>query len=528
MELSRRRWLASFVALVLAACATVEPAPQPLDTPARELRFVVLHTNDVHGQALPRKGTWIDRQNPPPVGGLARLAGYVNQVREEARREGFELLVLDAGDWFQGTPEGGVDDGLEFTRGLALIGYDAMCVGNHELDKGLANLRRILDATRVPAVCANLSPRGSTARVDWVPPWRVVERAGVSIGIVGLLSQETPEITHADAQTLDFVAPAEALARAVRELGPEIDWVLPLTHLGVEDDQALAREVRGLPLIVGGHSHTRLTEGRREGETLIAQAGTKLSVVGRVELVVRVPGSREADQKLRVLESSAKLVDLLAEPEERFRSRGVEELCAALAQHTEESMRVVVGELAEAATRSRDPLVSGSAGNLIADLLRARAGAEVGLMNRGGIRTDLEAGPLTRREIFENMPFDNTLVTIGLRGAELTEMLRRSVEGTAHSGLEVSGLTVEVALDAAQKRVLTGLRVGEAPVDPARAYRVAMNSFMADGGDAYLDKGAGVTRLDSGLLIRDVLEDAFVQQKVIRAATENRYKVVMP
>lgn len=534
-SLLRRSFL--LVAVALAACRSTPPDVDRghVDAPAREaarpahdVHFVVLHVNDVHGQVLTRKATWIDKQKPPEVGGLPRVAAYVNQARAEARASGEEVLVLDAGDWYQGTPEGLVADGLDFVKALVLVGFDAMCVGNHEFDRGLPNVLRLLREANVPAVCANLRTKDGKERVDWVPPYRVVEKGGVRIALVGLLTTITPEITHPDALSIQFADPDHELALVEKELAGKVDWILPVTHLGVETDKHLARSHPDLALIVGGHSHTLLKEGVREGDTLIVQTGTKASVVGRVEVDVHVPASDDADRRVRVVARSARLVDLLDEPNGTNRSAAVEELCARLEERTKARMQEVVGALGAAATRTKDPLASGSAGNVIADAVRARAKADVGLMNRGGIRTDMEAGPVTRREVFEIMPFDNTLVTMELTGAALEDMLRRAVEGTAHSGLEVSGVVLHVSVDADKKRRLDSVDVGGAPLDPARVYTVAMNSFMADGGDAYLEKSSTAKRVDTGLLIRDVLEDAIAAAKELVPPTENRYAVKTP
>ena len=508
--------------------ASVAAAPAARVVPAHDVRFVVLHTNDVHGQVLTRKATWIDKQNPPQVGGLPRAAGYVNQVRDETKKAGEELLVLDAGDWYQGTPEGIVANGLEFVTAFAKLGFDAMCVGNHEFDRGVPNVLRLLTTAGVPAICANLRPKGAAERVDWVPPYRVVEKGGVRIALVGLLTQVTPEITHKDALELDFGEPRAELARVAKELDGKVDWILPVTHLGVDKDKELARAFPELPLIDGGHSHTLLKDGVREGDTTIVQTGTKLSCVGRVELVAHVPASDAKDRRVTFSDVHARVVDLLEEPQDAFRNHDVETRCAALAEHTKATMEEVVGALSIGVTRSKDPLVSGPAGNLLADVMRERAQADVGLMNRGGVRADIDAGPVTRREVFEIMPFDNALVTVQMTGAQLEELVRRSVEGTAHSGIEVSGLVVRVKIDAEKKRSLAGLLVGAAPLDPKHVYKVAMNSFMADGGDAYLDKGAEVARQETGVLIREVLEDALEGVKVLEPKTENRFEVVKP
>ncbi|MBL8862003.1 MAG: bifunctional metallophosphatase/5'-nucleotidase [Planctomycetes bacterium] len=500
--------------------AAADPAPDG------RVHFVVLHSNDVHGQVLPRQATWLGGEQPPLVGGLGRLAARVVREQREAEALGAHVLVVDGGDCYQGTPEGVIDGGLPFLTAKTAVGYDAVCIGNHEFDFGIPNLVSLLAGSRLPAVAANLRERPSGERVAWTPPWRIVERGGVRIALVGLVTPETPDITHPDARALDFEDPAEALTRARRELGAAADWILPVTHLGVAADRALARAHPDLPLVVGGHSHTFLKEGVREGHTLIVQAGAKASVLGRVDLV----WDRAARQ---VVESRARLLDLDQEPEAADRVARVDEICADLARRSAVRMGEVVGQLAaplsrfaDPASGRRDPLASSAAGNLIADVLRAHALADVGVMNRGGIRTDLAAGPVTRRDVFEICPFENNVTVVVLTGAELFELFRRSVEGSAHSGLEVSGAVVEAARDAQGRRVLLGLTVGGAPLERSREYRVALNSFLADGGDAYLERvPPGPRRQDDALLVRDALEQWFRHRSPIVPDPSNRYLV---
>jgi 5'-nucleotidase/UDP-sugar diphosphatase len=510
-----------FLAPFLVLFATPARAGEDKSEATRDaLHLVVLHTNDVHGQVLTRKATWLDKKDPPEIGGLPRVAAFVSRVREEARAEKAAVVVVDAGDWFQGTPEGLVDQGRAFAGALAMVGYDALAVGNHDFDYGVANLVRLLEETKLPAVCANIELREGGARVGWVPPARIVETGGLRIALVGLVTTITPEIVlHHEIESLRFVAPAEALARAQKELPENVDLVLPLSHCGVEEDRVLARARPELPLIVGGHSHTYLKEGVREGSTLIVQTGSKASAVGRVDLWL----DRATKQ---VIESRARVFDLLEEPDPAHRNAALEERCRDLESRGAEAMAVVLGELTAPAHRSKDPLVSGSAGNLLADLLRERMKADVGLMNRGGIRADLEAGPLTRRAVFEIQPFDNSVSVVTMSGAELFSGLRRAVEGAAHSGLEVSGVTLEVARDEAGKRELVAVKLGDKPLDPKANYRVAMNSFMSGGGDAYFDREALEQHEDDPILIRDLLEQVLVEKKKLTPSTENRYVTV--
>ncbi len=496
------------------AAAAQAPAPA-----ADRIHFVVLHTNDVHGQVLPRKATWLKRADPPLVGGQARVAACIQREKRAAEAAGAHVLVLDGGDCYQGTPEGVIDGGLPFLRAMTATGYDAVCVGNHELDFGVPHLTTLLRESKLPSVLANVRERSTNARVAWSPPWRIVERAGLRIALVGLLATETPDITHPDARALVFVDPAAALVEARAEIGARADWILPVTHLGVDDDRLVARAHPDLPLVVGGHSHTFLKEGVREGSTLIVQTGAKASAVGRVDLWF------DARTKT-VVESRARLIDLDEEPAAADRVALVDEICDALARRSAARMDEVVGELAAPLTRSKDQLASSSAGNFMADMLRRYGVADVGVMNRGGIRTDLDAGPITRRHAFELCPFENNVTVLTLTGVEVLDMFAKSVEGTAHSGLEVSGVVVQAALDAGGTRKLLGVLVGGVPVDPTKDYRVALNSFLADGGDAYVAKHPpGPKRKDDPILMRELIEETFVNQRPVVPNGENRYVV---
>src|SRR5262249_42052267 len=153
----------------------------------------------------------------------------------------------------------------------------------------------------------------STARPpSWIEPWKIVDRGGLRVALVGLLTPDTPEITHPDAARFEFEAPSECLARAERELAGRCDVVIPVGHLGVDESAELARARPELALIVSGHSHTRLERGRREGGALIVQAGAHAAALGRVELVYDL-------RERRVTSVEARLIDLAQAPLESDR-----------------------------------------------------------------------------------------------------------------------------------------------------------------------------------------------------------------
>lgn len=515
MILRRRSLLAL---LVLACCAGLAGAPDSTTegrgTPDR-IHLVVLHTNDVHGQVLPRPATWLRDVDPlPDSGGLSRVAAAINRVRAEARPEGFELLVVDAGDWFQGTPEGRVEEGRPLVAALAEIGYDAMAVGNHEFDHGVDVLLGHLEAVEPPALLANVRTKAG----ELLPGTRshiVVERGGLRIALVGMCSVFTPQMTHPSAKDLTWFEPAGVLAELRAELGDSVDLVLPLTHVGVGGDEDLVAEHPDLPLVVGGHSHSLLRKGIVRGETLIVQAGSKASVVGRVDLWI------DRDTK-RVVEKTATLIELYEDPPREFRNRAVDRACKDLVARSAARMDVVVGELAAPLPRGRDRYATSPSGNLVTDAMRAHTGADVAIQNRGGLRADLPAGPVTRRHLFQVLPFDNHVVTVTLTGAELEAILRRSVEGESSRGLEFSGAVVEFDRSAGTPR-LARILVGGAPLDPAASYRLTTNNFTARGGDGYEAlKDAAVREVDPTLL-RDLVERVFADGPVTPPAG-NRYR----
>lgn len=509
----------SVIALVLGAQLFAAP-PSARGASAQEssdradIHLVLLHTNDVHGQALPRRATWIEDREVW-VGGLERLAAYVASVRAEMDEPHEGVLLVDGGDWFQGTPEGRVRDGREFVKLLAALDYDAMALGNHEFDLGLEPLLALLLETEVPSVCANLYDGEN--RVGWVRPFRTVQVCGLDVAFVGLLSPRTPDITHPDARRFVFNDPIAEFARAERDLPDGIELVIPLTHNGLELDRDLAIARPDLPLIVGGHSHTYLRDGVIVGDTRIVQAGDKATVVGRVDLLVD-PVTK------KVTSTRSRLVELDAEPDPELVLPAIKDGVARLAAQTEKEMSVVVGRLAKDPVQP-GPLSSGGLGSWISDALRTFTRADIGVHNRGGIRSQLAAGPITRRHLFEVCPFPNTVVSFELSGAELWQCLNLALDGKETVRLEVSGLEVALSLRDDGKIALESARVNGEPLDRERTYRVATNSFLATGGDLIFRLERNLDALDTGVLVRDLLEQEFAGGGTVRLPEENRFTV---
>jgi len=481
------------------------------------LHLIILHTNDLHGQVLPRPAFRAGVPNPPLAGGLVRIGGYVNQVRREAAATSAELLVLDAGDWSQGTPEGAFHQGRDFLNALALVGYDAMCVGNHEFDHGVDVLEESLSSVALPAVIANVR-RADGTPVPGLPSHRVFNRGGMRIAVIGLISADTPRITHPSAREWQFAEPAAVLSEVRAQLAAEADWVLPLTHLGVNGDRELARSHPDLDLIVGGHSHTLLPTGLVEGSTRIVQAGSKASAIGRVDVWFDVV-------EKRVVKLEARVVNLFREPQAEDQNHELRAECQAMLERGSEALDATIGSLAAPMLRADRRLTSSPAGNLICDAMRSATGAHVAIQNRGGIRADLYAGVVTRRDLFNVLPFSNHLVVLHLSGRELEACVRRAVEGAGRRGPEVSGMSLTLRRDGRNFQ-LAAITIDGRPLDPDGEYELATNSFLATGGDGY-EELVGAERGDQPVtLLREVVGAVFAGGEPVTPPTENRYVFV--
>lgn len=497
-------------------------APQPgaADSPtgleAADQHLIILHTNDIHGQVLPLPATWLrDVQPQPMVGGLERMARYIDQTRREAQEQGSDVLVIDAGDWFQGTPEGQLGQGRPVMEILASMGYDVLCVGNHEFDHGVQTLVDHLAAVPMPALLANVQePSGRL--LPGTEPYRIFERAGSRIAVVGLLTTRTPAITHPSARELVWNDEAETLRYWQRELADECDWVLPVTHMGLEDDVALVQAVPDHPLLIGGHSHSLLREGQLEGQTWIAQAGSKGRGVGRID--VWIDGRTKRPKSIEI-----QVVNLFEDTVAAGQAPEVAALCARAVAETAERMRVVIGSITADMSRGREAWRSSPLGNWVTEVMRTSVGGDVAVQNRGGLRANWKAGPISRRDVFAILPFDNTLVTLTMSGQELFDFFAARV--AAGVTLELSGALLEIEAEENGHR-LVGLEIGGRAVDPSATYRLVTNNYLANGGDGMEELTWIRERQDHLELHRDVIEQELLRGEPIEPDGRSRYRIL--
>ncbi len=485
------------------------------------VRITVLHTNDIHGQILPQKGFWVDPANPPLIGGLLSVATYIHKVREEVSRNGGHLLVLDSGDLYQGTPEGTLTKGDVVVDIMNSIGYDAVALGNHEFDHGIDNARRLAKRANFPFLAANCRETASGRAPPFLQSHLLREIAGIRLAIIGLTTSDMENVVGPGlTRGLEFLPEKEGVLSAAEEFRPtQQDFVLLISHSGIEKEQELAGLFPRIPLILGGHSHTGLPGGWRHPDTGVwyFQTFGKASAINRVDLVFSA-------RSHKLLELSGELVGLNCEdypPDEN-----AQKIFTPYREDIGRIMDVRVGKSTIPLTRNRG-FLSSPVGNWVTDRMRTRTGANIALTNKTGLRTDIPAGEIFRRNLFELSPFGNTLVTMELTGTQIRQGLEYNLSQDKFV-LEVSGMSYTH-----DERRPVGNRLIEAWVDgqplvDSRIYRVVTNDFLASGGDGHIMFTRGRNRTKTGIVLRELEEESLRTNPPDRSIEENRIRSIAP
>ena len=485
MNVLTKRLARIALAAAIFLCGCASPALRPL---------CILHTNDVHGHLMPERVEGWKR----PLGGAAVLAGCVRGIRAHNDAAGVPTLLLDAGDIFLGTPEGNLSKGLAATDVMNAVGYDAMAVGNHEFDLGIDVAAALVRSARFPVLGANVRIPPAAAPPPPLRPYAVVERGGLKVGIIGVITETTPAIVMPGRTgKIVFEKPEEIVRACMAELRAEgVDLVVLLSHCGSEEDRRIAEVVEGIGIVVGGHGHELLKRPipvRRTG-TIIVQAGGMGQYLGRVDCRVDARG-RVARWRYVLI----RLEEGRCPPD------------PAVAAIVKKWGAAVGGKFDTVVAESRSDFAGcdtgeGALGDLIADSVLAATGADMAFMNSFGIRGQILKGDVTLRDIYTVMPFDNTLYTMTLTGEQIRRIVEQGLT-LANGILQVSGLRVEYSPSAPPGARVRSLACGGRGLDPRGSYKVATNSFLAKGGDSYATFLEGRDVKDTGILDRDALAE---------------------
>lgn len=495
-QLSRQIFVAAS-ALVLNGLAIAQ----------KPITITVLHTNDLHAHVEP---TAIKGAN---FGGYARQATLIKEIRKREKN----VLLLNAGDVFQGTLYFNTYQGLADLSVMNTIGYSAMCLGNHEFDKGPATLSEFLKRATFPVLSSNLDATAEPSIAPYVQPSTIITVDGQKVGIVGATTESTPNISS-PGPTLKFNGVLFSVQREVDSLTKQgINKIIVLTHIGFEEDKELASKLKNVDLIVGGHSHTPLgtpaLAGWRPSEasypTLVKNPdGVDVPIVQAWEwgkVLGKIKVSFDAAGKLiRVDEANAIVVDdkIAEDPQ-------ISLLVSAFKMPIDAVGKTMIGSVETAITDRT--LV----GYLVADsYLEATkgAGAVAAFMNPGGVRANIEGGDMTYGQAISVCPFKNTIVICTMTGEQIETVLNQSKGGLIPS----AGSKYTVAGGGVRDIVIAG-----EPLDKAKTYKIAVNNFMAGGGDS-LFVLKDTKQIDTGLIDIDAFVEFIKKASPIKVSGEVR------
>ncbi len=500
----------------------------PTDDGSVEL--TLLHTNDVHAHYAP-----FEPFGEPVQGGAARLATVITAIRERDD----DVLLLDAGDQFQGTlyfTVGGADVVADVMNAL---GYDAMCVGNHEFDAGPSELARLIDAANFPVLSANIDASADPDLGGDLLPYAISVLDGQPVAVIGLTTEHTAVSSSPgpNVEFLDVRSAAQQTVNEIQTLG--INKIIALTHLGYEEDLALAASVDGIDVIVGGHSHTTLSDyptrilSASAEPVLVVTVGDWGRYLGELQVTFTAEGLiEEYEGRMIPIDASIPehpaVLDILAGYED-----DIDALMSMMVGVTNVNLN---GERED--VRGRET----NLGNLICDAMLWKTASfetTIAIQNGGGIRASAPKGAITMGQVLEILPYGNQITVLSLTGEQLRAALENGVSQVEDGGgcfPQVSGLRFSFDPDADMgSRVLSidawdDVTSSYLPIDPDATYVLATNNFLAAGGDDYAVFAEAMTLYggyETGWLLSDALAEYLDAHAPVAPEIEGRI-VVQP
>ena len=452
-----------------------------LALPAGAEQITVLGVNDMHAA----------------LDNMPKLATLVKQERAKDP----QALLLAAGDNRTGNPFSDMNprSGWPMVAIMNRIGFNLSALGNHSFDTGIDDMRDLIDSAEFRVVCANAEAEDKDRIL--IQPYRIFERKGVTIGVLGLLQigeNGRPDTLAENVKGFTFRDPFK-VAQEYKWLRERCDVLILLTHLGFEDDVELAKQCPWVDAIVGGHTHTKVDGAYMEGNVMITQAALKATYLTRITMDV---------EDGKVVSKEAKLLPT-----------GTCEPDAEIAKLVQDFMNdpALNEQIAE---NARDITAKEELGCLFTDAVREVAGVDISIVNIGGIRIDfLPAGPIRLCDVFRIDPFGNDTVVFKLSAQELQDFILACALLDHHGAPTASGITYSANLHKGNKMEITDIKLEDgSPLDPNKTYTVAVASFAAAANFPHKDPGRALNMPGRDCLIKYLRKHGKVDYAKVRRA----------
>lgn len=468
----------------------------------------IVHVNDTHGR--------IEENEKNGELGFAKLKTYFDN-----RNSNNNALLLNAGDVVHGTTFATISRGESVIDVMNQMGFDAMTAGNHDFNYGYQRLVELNNRANFPIFAANVTNQDGNNIID---SNSIIDVDGVKVGIFGLATEETKtKSSPANTEGLTFANSIETAQNEVNNLrnqGAQI--IICLSHLGEDKESKetstlIAENVEGIDLIIDGHSHTELQNGRYVGNTLIAQAKAHGYFIGDVTLLLDKDNKIVA--KSASLKPYARMKHLYANKETLAQIEAVSnEYKKVLDQNVGQTSVDLEG--ARNMVRTRET----NLGNYITDAMIKATSADVAITNGGGIRDSISAGNITKGDVLTVFPFTNFAVTLEVPGSVIKEALEHGLTDAPNSAgkfPQIGGMMVKYDSTRPAGDRVTEITIAGEAIDPNKTYTLVTNDFMSIGGDGY-EMFKAYQRTGEYELISEIFENAIRNDGEINPQIDNR------
>ncbi|EOI1368276.1 bifunctional UDP-sugar hydrolase/5'-nucleotidase UshA [Serratia marcescens] len=506
--------------------------------------ITILHTNDHHGHF------W---QNDHGEYGLGAQKTLVDGIRQEVAAQGGSLLLLSGGDINTGVPESDLQDAEPDFRGMNLVGYDAMAIGNHEFDNPLSVLRQQEKWATFPLLSANIYQKSTGQRL--FKPYALFDKQGIKIAVIGLTTDDTAKMGNPEYFTdIEFRVPAPEAKRVVEQLRKDEkpDVIIAATHMGHYDngehgsnapgDVEMARSLPAgyLDMIVGGHSQdpvcmagdnrkqvdyvpgTPCSPDRQNG-TWIVQAHEWGKYVGRADFEFRNGELKLVHYQLIPVNLKKKVEKADGTSERVYYTQQIAEdptmmkLLTPFQKKGKEQLSVKIGSVNGKleGDRSKVRFVQTNLARVMLAAQRERADADFAVMSGGGVRDSIESGDITYKNVLKVQPFGNTLVHVDMKGSEVEQYLAVVANMKPDSGAYAQFANVSLVADG---KGVSEVKINGQPLLADKTYRMATLNFNALGGDGYPKLDGLPSYVNTGFIDAEVLKQYIEKHSPLDAA----------
>ncbi|MBB6478633.1 bifunctional metallophosphatase/5'-nucleotidase [Spirochaeta isovalerica] len=489
------------VFIIAAVMMAVGCASGPIAPKDEEQHLVILNTNDHHGHPVAFYDYPADG-----MGGLPARATFVDEVRASNPN----VLVVDAGDFNTGRPESNFFKAEADIIGYNMIGYDLLTMGNHEFDNDFATMQEQIAKSEFPWLCANVVNEDGSY-IENVQPYIIKEYPTFKVAVLGLMTKETEQTGNpANVGGYKFLDGVEVAKELVPKLQKKADIVIAVVHMGIYDEtegsMRLAKEVPGIAMIVDGHTHTKTEE----------PVWVKNDVTGKDVAVVSSKhwGLFVGKTDLSFMNGEVTGLDFVLQPINSETYEGRADIQAAMDSYVNKVDAVlseVIGTATDVFPNDNTRKMETALGDIVTDSQKwfiENQGMECdfAFQNGGGIRATLADGEIQKQTVYEVLPFDNSIALIELKGSDVIALFDKAATNIGAGAMAQVSKEVKFVIDSASQTVAE-LKINGAPVDPGKVYKVALNSYLAAGGDGYGMLKNAVSYYDTSLMQRDAFID---------------------